>query len=179
MGLKDEPAEENWFCNDCSRDRKLQKPASQAAKSETAVNQADEDKQDFCEVCQLSGRLMICDYCPKAYHPTCISQFFRAEDLANDEAKWRCPICEGHSILKREVGITYTTAQLKGRMADRNKENRRKSETLRQRRNRFLKANLGQHVFHFFRLAVVFKKIIHWLAKAFFKTIFKSEYLKY
>ena len=142
MGLKDEPAEDHWFCNDCARSRKSTKPA-QVAKTEGVEPVAsDEDKQDFCEVCQLSGRLMICDYCPKAYHPTCISQFFRAEDLANEEAKWRCPICEGHSILKREVGITYTTAQLKGRMAERNKENRRKAETLRQRRNRFLKANL-------------------------------------
>ena len=137
MGLKDEPAEDHWFCNDCSRDRK--KPTIPKTEGVTA---SDEDKHDFCEVCQLSGRLMICDYCPKAYHPTCISQFFKAEDLANEEAKWRCPICDGHSILKREVGITYTTAQLKGRMAERNKENRKKAETLRQRRNRFLKGNL-------------------------------------
>merc|ERR1711962_518166 len=49
-----------------------------------------EDHQEFCEVCQQGGEIILCDTCPKAYHLVCL-------DPELDEApegKWSCPHCE-------------------------------------------------------------------------------------
>ena len=141
MGLKDEPTEDEWFCPDCAP-TKAKAPTPSVANAKPSVNEANLDKHDFCEVCQDTGRLLICDFCPRAYHPSCITLFFKAEDLANEDL-WQCPVCQGHSVLRKEVAKVYTQAQLKGRMAERNKENRKNADLYRQRRNRFLKANMS------------------------------------
>ena len=47
------------------------------------------DHQDFCEVCQQGGEIMLCDTCPKAYHLVCLEPPL---DEA-PEGKWSCPHC--------------------------------------------------------------------------------------
>ena len=48
------------------------------------------EHQEFCEVCQQGGEIILCDTCPRAYHLVCL-------DPELDEApegKWSCPTCE-------------------------------------------------------------------------------------
>ncbi len=46
--------------------------------------------QEYCEVCQQGGEIILCDTCPRAYHLCCL-------DPELDEApagNWSCPHCE-------------------------------------------------------------------------------------
>jgi len=50
----------------------------------------ESEHQEYCEVCQQGGEIILCDTCPKAYHLVCL-------DPELDEApegKWSCPHCE-------------------------------------------------------------------------------------
>ena len=50
----------------------------------------ESEHQEYCEVCQQGGEIILCDTCPKAYHLCCL-------DPELDEApegKWSCPHCE-------------------------------------------------------------------------------------
>lgn len=56
--------------------------------------------QEFCEVCQQGGEIILCDTCPRAYHLCCL-------DPELDEApegRWSCPHCEtnGPEIVDQE-----------------------------------------------------------------------------
>ena len=49
----------------------------------------ESEHQEFCEVCQQGGEIILCDTCPRAYHLVCL-------DPELDEApegKWSCPYC--------------------------------------------------------------------------------------
>ena len=47
------------------------------------------DHQDYCEVCQQGGEIILCDTCPRAYHLVCFDP-----DLEEaPEGKWSCPHC--------------------------------------------------------------------------------------
>lgn len=49
------------------------------------------DHQDYCEVCQQGGEIILCDTCPRAYHLVCLDP-----DLDEPpEGKWSCPHCHG------------------------------------------------------------------------------------
>ncbi|XP_058826614.1 chromodomain-helicase-DNA-binding protein Mi-2 homolog [Topomyia yanbarensis] len=50
----------------------------------------EHEHQDFCEVCQQGGEIILCDTCPKAYHLVCLDP--ELEDTP--EGKWSCPTCE-------------------------------------------------------------------------------------
>ena len=47
------------------------------------------DHQDYCEVCQQGGEIILCDTCPRAYHLVC----FDPELEQAPEGKWSCPHC--------------------------------------------------------------------------------------
>ncbi|XP_069776242.1 chromodomain-helicase-DNA-binding protein 3 isoform X4 [Narcine bancroftii] len=47
------------------------------------------DHQDYCEVCQQGGEIILCDTCPRAYHLVCLDPEL---DKA-PEGKWSCPHC--------------------------------------------------------------------------------------
>ncbi|XP_066578642.1 chromodomain-helicase-DNA-binding protein 3 isoform X2 [Amia ocellicauda] len=52
------------------------------------------DHQDYCEVCQQGGEIILCDTCPRAYHLVCLEpELERAP-----EGKWSCPHCEKEGI---------------------------------------------------------------------------------
>ncbi|PIN25670.1 DNA helicase [Handroanthus impetiginosus] len=42
-----------------------------------------------CEVCELGGKLLCCDYCPHTYHLECLDPAL--QDIP--KGKWECPIC--------------------------------------------------------------------------------------
>ncbi|XP_043270703.1 chromodomain-helicase-DNA-binding protein Mi-2 homolog isoform X3 [Venturia canescens] len=48
------------------------------------------DHQDYCEVCQQGGEIILCDTCPRAYHLVCLEP----ELEETPEGKWSCPHCE-------------------------------------------------------------------------------------
>jgi chromodomain-helicase-DNA-binding protein 4 len=48
------------------------------------------DHQDYCEVCQQGGEIILCDTCPKAYHLVCLDP----ELEEAPEGKWSCAKCE-------------------------------------------------------------------------------------
>jgi len=54
----------------------------------------ESEHQEFCEVCQQGGEIILCDTCPRAYHLCCL-------DPELDEApegKWSCPTCEKNGV---------------------------------------------------------------------------------
>uniref|UniRef100_A0A8D0DEH1 Chromodomain helicase DNA binding protein 4 n=1 Tax=Sander lucioperca TaxID=283035 RepID=A0A8D0DEH1_SANLU len=48
------------------------------------------DHQDYCEVCQQGGEIILCDTCPRAYHMVCLDPDMEKAP----EGKWSCPHCE-------------------------------------------------------------------------------------
>merc|ERR1712039_62352 len=48
------------------------------------------EHQEYCEVCGQGGEIILCDYCPKAYHLVCLDP----ELDEPPEGKWACPSCE-------------------------------------------------------------------------------------
>ncbi|WAR14925.1 CHD3-like protein [Mya arenaria] len=47
------------------------------------------EHQDYCEVCQQGGEIILCDTCPRAYHLVCLEP----ELEEAPEGKWSCPHC--------------------------------------------------------------------------------------
>ncbi|XP_008217034.1 chromodomain-helicase-DNA-binding protein Mi-2 homolog isoform X4 [Nasonia vitripennis] len=54
------------------------------------------DHQDYCEVCQQGGEIILCDTCPRAYHLVCLEP----ELEETPEGKWSCPHCENDGALE-------------------------------------------------------------------------------
>lgn len=54
-----------------------------------AVDGYETDHQDYCEVCQQGGEIILCDTCPRAYHLVCLDP----ELEKAPEGKWSCPHC--------------------------------------------------------------------------------------
>ena len=52
------------------------------------------DHQDYCEVCQQGGEIILCDTCPKAYHLVCLDP----ELEQAPEGDWSCPECTKNGI---------------------------------------------------------------------------------
>lgn len=52
------------------------------------------DHQDYCEVCQQGGEIILCDTCPRAYHLVCLDP----EMEEAPEGVWSCPHCEKEGI---------------------------------------------------------------------------------
>jgi len=47
------------------------------------------DHQDYCDVCQQGGEIILCDTCPRAYHLVCLDP----ELEEPPEGKWSCNKC--------------------------------------------------------------------------------------
>ncbi|XP_065202683.1 chromodomain-helicase-DNA-binding protein Mi-2 homolog [Planococcus citri] len=56
------------------------------------------DHQDYCEVCQQGGEIILCDTCPRAYHLVCLDP----ELEEAPEGKWSCPHCEGEGVQDKD-----------------------------------------------------------------------------
>jgi len=69
------------------------------------------DHQDYCEVCQQGGEIILCDTCPKAYHLVCLDP----ELEQAPEGDWSCPDCtkNGISIRTRQAALATAARQAK------------------------------------------------------------------
>lgn len=59
------------------------------------------DHQDYCEVCQQGGEIILCDTCPRAYHLVCLDPEL---DKA-PEGKWSCPHCVSSPLACMELAL--------------------------------------------------------------------------
>uniref|UniRef100_A0A8D0ACU4 Chromodomain helicase DNA binding protein 4 n=1 Tax=Sander lucioperca TaxID=283035 RepID=A0A8D0ACU4_SANLU len=76
--------------NRSSRPKKKPKSAKKKKKVETEDGDGYEtDHQDYCEVCQQGGEIILCDTCPRAYHMVCLDPDMEKAP----EGKWSCPHC--------------------------------------------------------------------------------------
>ncbi|KAH0628551.1 hypothetical protein JD844_009885 [Phrynosoma platyrhinos] len=62
--------------------------------STATVDGYETDHQDYCEVCQQGGEIILCDTCPRAYHMVCLDPDMEKAP----EGKWSCPHCEKEGI---------------------------------------------------------------------------------
>ncbi|XP_056458282.1 chromodomain-helicase-DNA-binding protein 4 isoform X4 [Gadus chalcogrammus] len=102
---EDEPEAESDFdetnfavsdgSNRSSRSKKKPKSTKKKKKVETEDGDGYEtDHQDYCEVCQQGGEIILCDTCPRAYHMVCLDPDMEKAP----EGKWSCPHCEKEGI---------------------------------------------------------------------------------
>ena len=52
---------------------------------------ADDTHQDRCFYCHLTGELLCCDTCDRAFHMGCLVPPIRRSDLP--DGPWNCPVC--------------------------------------------------------------------------------------
>ncbi|XP_077201932.1 chromodomain-helicase-DNA-binding protein 4 isoform X3 [Paroedura picta] len=81
-----------------SRSRKKMRAGKKKKKGEedaaAPVDGYETDHQDYCEVCQQGGEIILCDTCPRAYHMVCLDPDMEKAP----EGKWSCPHCEKEGI---------------------------------------------------------------------------------
>uniref|UniRef100_A0A673BHS0 Chromodomain helicase DNA binding protein 4a n=1 Tax=Sphaeramia orbicularis TaxID=375764 RepID=A0A673BHS0_9TELE len=82
--------------NRSSRPKKKTKSAKKKKKvrHEFHGDGYETDHQDYCEVCQQGGEIILCDTCPRAYHMVCLDPDMEKAP----EGKWSCPHCEKEGI---------------------------------------------------------------------------------
>ncbi|XP_044027887.1 chromodomain-helicase-DNA-binding protein 4a isoform X2 [Siniperca chuatsi] len=80
-----------------SRSSRSKKKASKSKTKKKKAEDADgyeTDHQDYCEVCQQGGEIILCDTCPRAYHMVCLDPDMEKAP----EGTWSCPHCEKEGI---------------------------------------------------------------------------------
>ncbi|XP_055019659.1 chromodomain-helicase-DNA-binding protein 4 isoform X4 [Boleophthalmus pectinirostris] len=77
-----------------SRPKKKSKNAKKKKKETEDGDGYETDHQDYCEVCQQGGEIILCDTCPRAYHMVCLDPDMEKAP----EGKWSCPHCEKEGI---------------------------------------------------------------------------------
>uniref|UniRef100_A0A4W3HKS7 Chromodomain helicase DNA binding protein 5 n=1 Tax=Callorhinchus milii TaxID=7868 RepID=A0A4W3HKS7_CALMI len=50
--------------------------------------------QDYCEVCQQGGEIILCDTCPRAYHLVCVEPALETAP----QGRWSCMHCEKEGV---------------------------------------------------------------------------------
>ncbi|KPM11913.1 chromodomain-helicase-DNA-binding protein Mi-2-like protein [Sarcoptes scabiei] len=78
--------------------RKKTKTTDSFPGHDSEENGYETDHQDYCEVCQQGGEIILCDTCPRAYHLVCLEP----ELEEAPEGKWSCSHCEGEGIQDQE-----------------------------------------------------------------------------
>ncbi|CAF1281866.1 unnamed protein product [Rotaria sordida] len=91
--------------------RQLQAAAEDAANLPLDQVGYETNHQDYCEVCQQGGEIILCDTCPKAYHLVCLDP----ELEQAPEGDWSCPECtkNGISIRTRQAAAIAAARQAK------------------------------------------------------------------
>lgn len=68
-------------------------PSDGDAKLPAAVPPSNEPYEDgnvdYCHTCMKAGNLLCCDFCPRAFHPECIT----SEEPTNGDEAWECFVC--------------------------------------------------------------------------------------
>ncbi|XP_055383518.1 chromodomain-helicase-DNA-binding protein Mi-2 homolog isoform X2 [Condylostylus longicornis] len=66
--------------------------------NKSKIEPEDIEHQDYCEVCQQGGEIILCDTCPRAYHLVCLEP----ELEEAPEGKWSCPQCEAEGPMEAD-----------------------------------------------------------------------------
>lgn len=74
--------------------KKLSKNKPKRKKETEEGDGYETDHQDYCEVCQQGGEIILCDTCPRAYHMVCLDPDMEKAP----EGTWSCPHCEKEGI---------------------------------------------------------------------------------
>ncbi|XDV33944.1 hypothetical protein PO909_004177 [Leuciscus waleckii] len=77
-----------------SRSSAKKKPKKKTKKGDDDGDGYETDHQDYCEVCQQGGEIILCDTCPRAYHMVCLDPDMEKAP----EGTWSCPHCEKMGI---------------------------------------------------------------------------------
>ncbi|XP_051992516.1 chromodomain-helicase-DNA-binding protein 4-like isoform X1 [Xyrauchen texanus] len=77
-----------------SRSSTKKKPKKKTKKGDEDGDGYETDHQDYCEVCQQGGEIILCDTCPRAYHMVCLDPDMEKAP----EGTWSCPHCEKMGI---------------------------------------------------------------------------------
>ncbi|VDN02899.1 unnamed protein product [Thelazia callipaeda] len=67
-------------------------------RTDTNGSSLQTDHQDYCEVCQQGGEIILCDTCPKAYHLVCLDPDMEEPP----EGRWSCPTCESAGATRED-----------------------------------------------------------------------------
>lgn len=78
----------------CKKKKRKMKSSSRFPDGEDG----EQEHQDYCEVCQQGGEIILCDTCPKAYHLVCLDP----ELEEAPEGKWSCPTCEAEGPVEQD-----------------------------------------------------------------------------
>jgi len=63
------------------------------------VNGVQEDGNvDYCHTCKKHGNLLCCDFCPRAFHPDCVTA-----DEPCGEGPWECFVCRQEKVAEDDV----------------------------------------------------------------------------
>ncbi|XP_056618194.1 chromodomain-helicase-DNA-binding protein 4 isoform X1 [Triplophysa dalaica] len=73
---------------------KKSKSSKKKKKLDEDADGYETDHQDYCEVCQQGGEIILCDTCPRAYHMVCLDPDMERAP----EGTWSCPHCEKEGI---------------------------------------------------------------------------------
>jgi len=93
---------------------------------------------DFCEVCQTGGRLLLCDRCPRGFHVRCIERFVELDSLGQCN-EWSCPVCQhGVDILRGQPRLKLHESQMQARKAEAMRNSKRHKRAAAARRDLFL-----------------------------------------
>ncbi|XP_057210514.1 chromodomain-helicase-DNA-binding protein 4a [Triplophysa rosa] len=77
-----------------SRSSSAKKKPKKKTKKDDDGDGYETDHQDYCEVCQQGGEIILCDTCPRAYHMVCLDPDMEKAP----EGTWSCPHCEKMGI---------------------------------------------------------------------------------
>ncbi|XP_030640617.1 chromodomain-helicase-DNA-binding protein 4a [Chanos chanos] len=77
-----------------SRSKKKPKTTKKKKRVDEDGDGYETDHQDYCEVCQQGGEIILCDTCPRAYHMVCLDPDMEKAP----EGTWSCPHCEKEGI---------------------------------------------------------------------------------
>ncbi|CAD5232400.1 unnamed protein product [Bursaphelenchus xylophilus] len=75
-------------------DERIAKKKKRKEERQRKENHVQEEHQDFCEVCQQGGEVILCDGCPKAYHKICLDP--ELDEVP--EGSWFCPSCAENGV---------------------------------------------------------------------------------
>lgn len=82
-----------------ARSKKSKKAAKKPKPEGVEEIAVQQEHQDYCEVCQQGGEIILCDTCPRAYHLVCFDP-----DLEEPpEGFWSCPHCEANGSQNKAI----------------------------------------------------------------------------
>lgn len=126
----------------CVEDAPMLEERARGSAAGAAV-QAPTPNNDFCEVCQSAGRLLLCDRCPRAFHGRCIDRLVDLDSLVHG-SEWACPVCcHGADVLRGRPRSKLSITEMQAHMAQARKRTKAQRREAIRRRDLFLSLHLA------------------------------------